>query len=242
MIKYLLTLLLILFGTSTVFAQSFFLSIGSSDSLKPDTTIEVWGETGEYVMLETSAVVNNPQSFPINVKVKKTHISIVEGTTNNFCWGACFGPTTFVSPSAMTIDAGGNSGMLFSGHYNTNGTVGSSIIKYTFFLEDDPTDSVAFNVKYTASSTSINESKQYTYTAYPNPASSIIDIQYSFQGANDAKLVITNLLGSEVYNNNINVESKSVKINVSDFNSGVYFYSFIVDGKRHSTKKLIVRH
>ena len=225
-----------------MFAQSFFLSTEIIDSLKPDTTIDVWGETGEYVKLEAKVIVNNPQSFPINVKVKKTHISIVDGSTNSFCWGTCFGPSTFESPNAMPIDAGGNSGMLFAGDYNTNGTVGTSIIRYTFFLENDTTDSVAVNVRYTASLSSINESMEYTYNAYPNPANSIIDIQYSFQGAKEAKLIITNLLGSEIYNANIDIENKNIKVNVSDFNSGVYFYTFIVDGKRHSTKKLIVQH
>ena len=130
----------------------------------------------------------------------------------------------------------------FSPRLQYKRTVGTSIIRYTFFLENDTTDSVAVNVRYTASLSSINESMEYTYNAYPNPANSIIDIQYSFQGAKEAKLIITNLLGSEIYNANIDIENKNIKVNVSDFNSGVYFYTFIVDGKRHSTKKLIVQH
>ncbi|WP_229655054.1 T9SS type A sorting domain-containing protein [Flavobacterium sp. LC2016-23] len=58
---------------------------------------------------------------------------------------------------------------------------------------------------------------------YPNPASSILNIECTFN-ISDAKLTISNILGNIVNSNNFSVlNPKLISINVSDFPAGAYF-------------------
>ena len=59
--------------------------------------------------------------------------------------------------------------------------------------------------------------------------------------AGSARLVITNLVGSKVAVHSLNGTSGKVRMDISNLDSGIYFYSIEADGKIVSTKKLIVR-
>jgi hypothetical protein len=59
---------------------------------------------------------------------------------------------------------------------------------------------------------------------------------------NDAKLVIYNLLGSVVRDVQINDAIGKLKVNVSDMDDGIYFYSLLVNNETVKTQKLVVKH
>ena len=48
------------------------------------------------------------------------------------------------------------------------------------------------------------------------------------------------MVGKIVKETELTDKKGTAKINVDDLNSGIYFYSFIVDGKAISTKKLVI--
>jgi hypothetical protein len=78
--------------------------------------------------------------------------------------------------------------------------------------------------------------------AYPNPASDNVTIEYAVSGnANKVQLVVKNLLGSTLYTRNLDVNSNRVKLNVSEYPAGIYFYSIEADGRPMVTKKLLVK-
>ena len=76
--------------------------------------------------------------------------------------------------------------------------------------------------------------------AGPNPASSMTSINYYVNGKQDAKLIVTNMLGSKVKEILLNQNQNSLTLNVKDMNAGIYIYSLVVDGKVMNSKKLIV--
>lgn len=78
---------------------------------------------------------------------------------------------------------------------------------------------------------------------YPNPASNFAYIDYSVYGNfNSANISFFNLLGKQVADYPLNKYSDKLKVGTSTWESGIYMYQLIIDGKKIATKKLLVRH
>jgi hypothetical protein len=77
---------------------------------------------------------------------------------------------------------------------------------------------------------------------YPNPAFDYVDIDVQINANfSEVKLVIFNILGQQVKEVNLDTNLRTQRINLRDFNPGMYPYQLVVDGKSLVTKKLIVR-
>lgn len=237
---------LLLFSALTmshVLAQNLSLS-DHTGPLTADQTITVYGDSGYYNVMTTHFTVHNNGSTSIDVMVKKTELSVVPGSTNSFCWDICYPTTTYASAHWVSIASGSSDSTHFSGDYSNYGTLGSSLIRYTFFNRSNANDSVSVIVNFTTTPTAISESVfsiEFS-NAYPNPASNFVNFNYNLQGTSSAEFVITDLLGSELYRAELENENNKLMIDVASFNAGVYFYSLRVDGKMQFTRKLIVRH
>lgn len=78
---------------------------------------------------------------------------------------------------------------------------------------------------------------------YPNPANDYVTLDYKINGAfNQANITFFNLLGKEIGDFELNKNADKIKINTSSWESSIYMYQLVVDGKKISTKKLLVRH
>ena len=77
---------------------------------------------------------------------------------------------------------------------------------------------------------------------YPNPATDYALVDYQFSGANqEVKIAFYNVLGLVVKEVELDRDDRAAKISLRDFNSGLYMYQLLVDGKPVATKKLMVR-
>ncbi|MBA4852160.1 T9SS type A sorting domain-containing protein [Emticicia sp. BO119] len=78
---------------------------------------------------------------------------------------------------------------------------------------------------------------------YPNPANDFATIDYSITGnINDASMSFYNLLGNEVGSFELDKSDRKLKVQTTNWDSGVYLYQLVIDGKKVVTKKLLVRH
>jgi len=78
---------------------------------------------------------------------------------------------------------------------------------------------------------------------YPNPASEYAELDYSITGSvRDAKLIIYNVLGSQMQELPLNKNDRKLRVTTSEMPTGLYFYQLAVDGKKVATKKMLVRH
>ncbi|MFD2520730.1 T9SS type A sorting domain-containing protein [Emticicia soli] len=78
---------------------------------------------------------------------------------------------------------------------------------------------------------------------YPNPANDFAVIDYQITGhVNDASMSFYNLLGNEVANFELDKNDRKLKVPTTNWDSGVYLYQLVIDGKKVATKKLLVRH
>jgi len=206
------------------------------------STLFVGGDPSDpEIVIEVD--IKNNSSVALDVIAKKYEVEVIPNTTNLFCWGLCFPPFVFESPSPVNIPAGGTVSE-FSGHYTASGNAGVTVMRYTFFDQAHPADSVCFYTNYLASTVGVDElgnEKLSVSNAYPNPASSQTSFDYVLpQSASNASIKIHNLLGAVVREAVLTDRNGKATINISGLNDGVYFYSVIVNNETVETKRLIV--
>ncbi|MEX2593696.1 MAG: T9SS type A sorting domain-containing protein [Anditalea sp.] len=79
-------------------------------------------------------------------------------------------------------------------------------------------------------------------SVYPNPSTRIAQLDYEIKNPRiNARIVINSFIGNPVFDFNLDPNQKSIVINVTDLNPGIYFYTLIVDNKNIVTKKLVVK-
>ncbi|MEI6062437.1 MAG: T9SS type A sorting domain-containing protein [Bacteroidota bacterium] len=193
-----------------------------------------------YIWVKNTTNTEMPNMF-----VRRVINYEVPNSSNSFCFGInCYGPLTNESVIADTAKVG-ILDKSFSADYYPAGNGGLSSITYEFF------DNITFGVPVIARATiefhisaaGIDENKQVFKGPYPNPASQYTNFEYNLPASyTNAQLIIRNMLGVEIESLNIENRSGKKSIDVSSYASGIYFYSFIVDGKVVQSRKLIVKH
>ncbi len=238
--KTLLILGIVLTTGLSVFAQNLTLSDGAHNVANGDT-VTVAGDIASTLFCHINVVNNGTVS--LSVKCLRTDIDVVPGSTNQICWGGqCWGTTVYLSPDP-TIIAAGATVTEFSGDYKANGNAGISIVRYRFFDMNNISDSVMFHGKFDAT-IGINETDPVSVSdLYPNPADNASFLNYRVSTKfSQGEIRVIDILGNKVQVIPLyDVEGK-IRINTEILNSGIYFYSLILDGKQMFTKKLIVRH
>lgn len=225
----------------TTMAQNLSLSTDGG-TLAPDETIYIWGDSGQYTTIYCYLHVTNNGASDMDVLVKKTEVSILSGTENSFCWGNCYMPSIFVSPTPVPIAAAQTDMSSFSGDYMPKGQAGLSTIRYTFFDKMNSNDSIAVNVVFGSGTASINSFEtENTIAAYPNPATTHVNFTYQSTAAQNGELVILSAAGTEVYRSVISPNAP-LNVDVRSFNAGLYFYSVQTNGQSDAVRKLIVMH
>lgn len=188
--------------------------------------------------------IGNVSANSASVMLKKVEINCITGTENSFCWGVnCYPPFVFVSPDPEIIPAGTVDSISFSGHYVPNTINGTSIVRYVFYLDNQPNDSVCVNTYFQAFPDGVNESSQKPVlsAAFPNPANNQFTFNYSISSGNAATLMVRDVLGATRFQTSISGSGK-LSVNTSELQNGIYFYSLVLNGKTEATRKLFVQH
>ena len=243
--KILLSFVVLIFSISFVNAQSFALKWNDESYYSGDT---IHFETGSYPVTEMAfnPVFENNTNNGVNVEVIRAELLILEGTINYFCWDTCYQPSVDTSANSMFIPAGSSSiEGDFVGYYETNGVDGFSLIEYKFYNKDNLDEYISVVVQFDNSPAGVNENifkNIWLSDVYPNPATNFVVIDYRLpQEVLSANVKVVNIFGSIVKEQNIDTRNNNMRMDITDMNSGIYFYSLFVNGEIYSTKKLIVR-
>lgn len=241
--KLVLTFSLIIFGLAS-FSQSLALTY-EGNPVAPNSSIMVILDPADEVATINVFCTNN-NSAALSVKTKKIihEGDTLPGTSNYFCWGACFPPFVYESGGLM-IEPGATSEE-FSADYEPHMVPGISTITYVFFDENNPDDSIGFTVDWNASPASLDEdllSQVRFSAAYPNPASSVARVDYQFpEGLENSTVLVSNLLGATVREIPVGNTHGLLEIPVYDLPEGIYFYTLKTKNNLAITKKFVVRH
>jgi hypothetical protein len=247
-----------------IFTSVFVFSItalGFSQSLQLfENGVNVSNTTIIIPITELSSNVNeleihNVTPNDVNFKVNRTILNppLDADAYLYYCTGTqCYSPstsTTYTPGGAPAIIAANSSlpngaGTYgISAHYDAGAVANDLYVLYRVYNTAVSGDTAYVTLHY-ADATGIKDVQSVTgiiTNAYPNPANSIVGIKYDVNNSGqNPKIAFYDLLGKKVKEVNLIEKAGIARIDVSDMNSGAYFYSFIVDEKTIATKKLIV--
>jgi len=192
--------------------------------------------------------VANLTDSVIDLMVRKTELYVVAGTANVFCFGSqCYSGNQSTDPVAVqpgdTFSHAQNPANAFHIIYSPDNNLGTTIIKYRFFDQNDTTIATNLIMKFVAQIGTNDYAAAYSLSAYPNPATSSVTVKYDINMPHfsSADLVVKNLMGATLYSTPLAYTSDKVVIDLSNFSPGIYFYSIQQGGKTLLTKKLIVK-
>lgn len=234
-------LILILFAailTGTIsYSQVFIITDNQGVNITGDTiTVDACNTVTFITHVQNSSAISR------TVKVKKTHMEILAGTVNYFCWVNCYSPTVFISTQSLLMPAGytTSGSQDLTCDYVNGGTAGNSLVAYTVYDENTPADSSIFYINYSCTDGIGDVFKPAISEAFPNPSATSSTIEYNIGTQQDGYIVLYNLLGSQVAKYNLYKPEGKVVINTSTLTPGAYFYSFFYEGRLIKTSKLIV--
>lgn len=205
-------------------------------------TIECFNDLGwgEYMQ---DMQIRNLTGQDLNVLVEKEVIEDLEGTSNYFCWGMCFGSNVVVSPDPVVVAANSvtsEGALSFHTMFDEN-VFGKVTVKYYAYDERHPEEKVSIIVVFTKQGEGLNEKPNVCFgQPYPNPAHSTVNFNYNLTGSN-ATAVVYNLVGQEVMRQELNTFDGKLSLSVASLNDGIYFCSVMRNGQTFATVKFVVK-
>jgi len=185
---------------------------------------------------------SNVSDQNVFLRVRRRDVTFVPGDELTFCvGGTCVEQQSgeFELAPGETVNAEDVSNGSFHADYTCH-SQGTSVIRFTFFNTDNPEDEVSFYVYASTALGVPQHTAEVQAHAYPNPATTMVNIRYKVENPQGAHLVIRNILGSEVYRESVQGEGRSV-VSTSDLAPGIYVYGIEEKGSMLITKKLLVK-
>lgn len=166
-------------------------------------------------------------------------------TSSSICWaGYCYGPEMMVSSEPLIMLPGETASGCF-GHFGPHGSRGVSVIRWTFFSESNPNDSVSLTVQYStypAAVGSIGPLRHSITPACSLPADHQLVFRCSLPAGSHGVLQLRNQEGKTVAVNSMVPTSGTSEFNTSDLPSGIYYCTLVVNGKPAASLKVPVCH
>lgn len=225
-----------------IWAQSIVLN-GPSGVVKPESNILFMSPADADTMFISPFSISNNSLSTIRLRLRMEVIS------GDVYAGYSFGNWQFsralLSESVVEIPPGMVSDNGLVTYVRPDKNSDNIVIKYTLFNEIDPAMSISFTITWNNEPEKVEDLiSHYEFSnAYPNPASSNVYFNYSFYSIDGlVELKVRDLLGGEVQRVVITDNQGKLALDVNDLNSGVYFYSLIINGEPQFTRKLVVKH
>ena len=220
-----LSLILAVFALS---AQEFQVLDANGNVVENNSSFFVYGDGIEELELNLAFTVKNISNNVIGLIAEKETIQDEAGDEKE--WSFHYTPFPYDTVTMM---------------YNYDEPIfGTQIMKYSLYTISNPEDKLIVEVSfmYSPDGVEVITNVEEFSNAYPMPANSVVNFDYSFNTSVNAEIVIYNMMGQKVMARDINGMQGKASINVSDLTDGVYFYSLVVNGKTEKSSKLVVRH
>lgn len=235
------------------------LSLFSAYSFSQDIGIYVENTTVNIAGTETVVVVEDPNNWEghltldvvnegstdLNVTIRRVRMDFVTGTEDAICWGpdpltgTCYSKEDVSSSddwSTSLESLGSQETGWLALYYYANDNRGDATYRYYVIDENDnKLDSV--DVRWDSQSVGTEEASIPEISVYPNPAQNVLNVKFDNNGE-DYGLRIVDILGNVVFDE---ATITSGKIDISNLNSGVYFYSLTHRGEAVKTDRLVVK-
>jgi len=136
----------------------------------------------------------------------------------------------------ITIGGGSTYSFSWSNSATSEDLTGIASGSYDVTVTDDATGCTATETIIVDSQVGIEENSSSIVTLYPNPTNGLVTLTFS-QELHDAYVVITNVLGEEVYSENVSGTQKH-ELNL-DKSTGIYFVNVYDQGNLITVMKVV---
>lgn len=189
--------------------------------------------------------IKNISGSTMDVKVKRYELNYGAGSYNYFCWYLCYSAIpsglayewpTPPNPAAndyRTVDPNVIDTNFYA-YYQPKGSCVQGLFRYVAFDANNPNDSTWIDVEFDFP-VGIEENNVEA-SAYPNPASSVLNINIDADSYNGLQLTMINVLGEKIAEQTIT--SNTIQLNVDACTPGIYFYSISDKNGILTTKKI----
>ncbi|MFN5318107.1 MAG: T9SS type A sorting domain-containing protein [Bacteroidia bacterium] len=226
----------------TLVLVSFSKSINSqSITFGASSPVVITAGAEEYEIERQIPVTNSSNEYG-SFHVRRRIVQNIQGSTNFFCWTACYLPSVSQSPTPLDIE-GGNTTNVFSVHLRPDSMAGTAEIHYTFYNAQNEADSSVLVVKFDIAPLSSPNVKatEWSVKTYPNPVSDILNITCNGLKKN-TELEIFNMLGTKVLSETLIAQNTNHQISLVNLPSGVYIYRLQQGSKALRTGKITIKH
>lgn len=231
-----IALTLTIFLSHTIFAQNILVE-AVNNNVDPSNSTNFFG-------IETKIKITNNSSSGMSINVSKEVLSATPGTDNNFCWVICYpsnDDNPQISPDVMFFEPSAVNDTSFKvSFFPLEASPASASIKYCAFNATNPSDSTCTIVHFSDGVSALDEDSFEVTRLFPNPANTFTKINYNLSSNINAEIVVSDMLGSVVFTQDLLNESGSLQINLTDFNAGLYFVNFMVNNQLEEVQRLVV--
>lgn len=249
MIRRLFTISFLIWIISLAGLNGFAQSLSLSDSagfIAPNSVIFQSGDPG-HGAFNTYVWVTNASGSTIEVKCKKTEISMLDSTLVFICWaGICYSPNIYVSTHTQLIGPGQVYNGFKGTYYQANHSLypaGESKIRWTWFSADEPDDSVSVTVIYSTLPVGMagrGSDIQNRSTVAPNPAGRYINLYPASWLKAPFEVYLSNTAGRVLRRYQIPHAGDRVNLDVSGMARGHYLLQIIQNEKNREVIKISI--
>jgi hypothetical protein len=220
-------LLLIIFFLAFMNGFSQSLSLFYKGALLEKTSVITRGGTPDSIDLTTFLTIRNDAQGVMQVQAKKTEMAMIPGAAASICWADyCYPPDVNVSDHPLTLTPGESKTSCFA-HLITTGIPGTSTIRWTYFDQANPADSVSVIINYITYPAGIEEQgagNKYL-VAFPNPAAKEVTVRFRSCQTDVSSLFIQNSSGVVVLTKEIRDHQDEIRLDLAGFPTGLYLIS-----------------
>ncbi len=190
--------------------------------------------------------VKNITGQDVNVMIKKPELisALAPNAKEGFCWAMCYdeSPTT-EDGIPVTITPGETTAVGKYASYKPEfGSSGSTSIKYTFYVENNPNDkvSIIYKFSYNEGSGIKQTKKSQDFNIFSQNGNLKVNYNLSnIKNIESSKIEIFSITGLKMKSEKITgLQETTVKI--SDLPKGFYVCSLVVNGKSIASGKFII--
>lgn len=194
--------------------------------------------------LEADLYIENRNLNDLAILVDRDISQMHPSHRTYYCWEQCYDTTVGLSPEPKILPGSTIDSTSFHSYLYTFNTAGVSRVTYTFFDQNNPTDTALATITYDVLTSGIAavEKSQYTLSnPSPNPANNMTSFSYTAPSSN-SKLVIRDLIGNIVSEHLMSGSKGVIMIPTAELKAGVYICSLVTSGSSISSSKLVVSH
>jgi hypothetical protein len=190
-----------------------------------------------------SGKIKNISGNQASVRVIRTHVSRLPGSTDYYCWNVCLDSTQSTSGS-ITLANNQTDSTSFHASYRCGGANGTSIINYRFFNPSNAADSASVTVHFISTPSALNEGSipsGLISAIGPIPASESLQIGYQLEQVGNAGVIeIFDLCGKSVVRQSVSGNSLSI-VPLQGLAPGIYSVRLIASDGVTDTRKVLIQ-